>query len=58
MRAEARMLRWMTGTKLQERQSTDDLRERLGIHSINTIVTRARLRWYGHVSRKEEDNWE
>ena len=56
-RAEARMLRWMTGTTLKDRKSTEELRTTLGIDSISDLVTRARLRWYGHLHRKGEDEW-
>ena len=56
-KAEARMVRLMIGVSLQERKPTDDLRKSLGINSISDTITRARLRWYGHVHRKREDDW-
>ena len=56
-RAEARMLRWMLGVTLHDRKSTDELRRTLGIEGISAITTRNRLRWYGHVQRKEEHEW-
>ena len=45
-RTEARMLRWMTGTRLKDRKSTEELRTALGIDSISDLITRARRRWY------------
>jgi len=56
-RAEARMLRWMMGVTLQDRRRTDDLRRALGLDSIGETITRARLRWYGHLQRKDEEEW-
>jgi len=50
-RAEMRMFRWMCGVKLQE------LRERLGLDDIILVLQRNRLRWYGHVLRKEDNDW-
>jgi len=34
-----------------------DLRARLGIDDIITIVQRHRLRWYGHVLKKDKNDW-
>jgi len=33
------------------------LRERLGIGDIILILQQNRLRWYGHVLRKEDTDW-
>jgi len=33
------------------------LRERLGIVDIILILQQYRLRWYGHVLRKEDTDW-
>jgi len=33
------------------------LRERLGIDDIIFILQQNRLRWYGHVLRKEDTDW-
>jgi len=33
------------------------LRERLGIDDIILILQQNRLRWYGHVLRKEDTDW-
>jgi len=34
-----------------------ELRERLGIDDIILILQQNRLRWYGHVLRKEDTHW-
>jgi len=56
-RAEMRMVRWMCGIKLKHRFPSKELRERLGIDDIALVLQQNRLRWYGHVLRKEDDDW-
>ena len=46
------MVRWMFGVKLKDRLPRKELRERLAL-----ISQRNRLRWYGHVLRKDDDDW-
>ena len=50
-----RMVRWMCGIKLKDRLPSKELRERLGIGEIALVSQQNRLRWYGHVLRKEDD---
>ena len=38
--------------------SIKELRERLGIDDIILILQQNRLRWYGHVLRKEDTEYE
>ena len=52
-----RMVRWMCGVKLKDRLLSKELRERLGIDDIALILQQNRLRWYGHVLRKDDDDW-
>jgi len=52
-----RMVRWMCGIKLKDRFPSKQLRERLGVDDIALILQQNRLRWYGHVLRKEDDDW-
>jgi len=47
----------MCGTKLKDRFSSRELRERLGIDDIALVLQQNRLRWYGHVLRKEDNDW-
>ena len=56
-RAEMRMVRWMCGVKLKDRPPSKELRERLGIDDIALVLQQNRLCWYGHVLRKEDDDW-
>jgi len=56
-RAEMRRVRWMCGVKLKDRLPSKELRERLGIDDIALVLQQNRLRWYGHVLRKEDDGW-
>jgi len=55
-RAEMRMVRWMCNVKVKDRVPSKELRERLGIDDI-LILQQNRLRWYGHVLRKEDTDW-
>ena len=56
-RAEMRMVRWMCGVKLKDRLPSKELRERRGVDDIALILQQNRLRWYGHVLRKDDDDW-
>ena len=56
-RAEMRMVRWMCGIKLKDRLPSKELRERLGVDDIALVLQQNRLRWYGHVLRKDDDDW-
>ena len=56
-RAEMRMVRWMCGVKLKDRLPSKELRERLRIDDIALVLQQNRLRWYGHVLRKDDDDW-
>ena len=55
--SEMRMVRWMCGIKLKDRFPSKELTERLGIDDIALVLQQNRLRWYGHVLRKEDDDW-
>ena len=51
------MVRWMCGAKLQDRVTSKGLRKRLGLDDIISVLQQNRLRWYGHVLRKEDNDW-
>jgi len=55
-RTEMRMLRWILGLTLRDRKRNDDIRHILGVACITDKVREARLRWYGHIQRREEDD--
>ena len=56
-RTEITMIRWMCGSKLKEKKSNDQLLSVLGLHSIIDELRKRRLRWFGHITRREENNW-
>ena len=43
------------GVKLKDRLPSKELRERL--YDIALVLQQNRLRWYGHVLRKDDDDW-
>ena len=43
--------------KVTDRFTCRELRERLGIDSIITVVPEHRLRWYRHILPKDENDW-
>ena len=51
------MVRWICSTRLSDRVSSEHLRNRLAICSIEDAVSWSRLRWHGHVQRMSEENW-
>ncbi|KAK6756135.1 hypothetical protein RB195_014491 [Necator americanus] len=53
---EMRMLRWTVGVTLKEKVSNDTVRSIFGVVPITKKMKEARLRWFGHVLRREEDS--
>ena len=51
------MGRWACGAKLRHKLHCVELRQRLGTEVIVKVLQRNRLRWYGHVLRKDDDDW-
>jgi len=56
-RAEMRMFRWMCSIKLQDRVPSKELRERLGLDDMISVLQRNRLQWYMHVQQEEDNDW-
>ena len=56
-RMEASMMRQMCSVSLKKHLSNEALRGRLGIDCISDLVRRSRLRWLGHVERKDDQQW-
>ena len=46
-RAEKMMIKWMCG------ESSEEIRNRLGVVSMSDLVRQGRLRWFVHVERKD-----
>ena len=51
-----RTLTWMSEVILRHKVPTVELRRRLGIEGVVEVMRRGRLRWFGHVERKEVDD--
>jgi hypothetical protein len=56
-RTERMMVRWMCGVTLRNRISSEELYQRLDLECVADVVRRGRLRWFGHLERKGEDEW-
>ena len=56
-KAEHMMVRWMCGVSLKDRKRSEVLYSLLGVQSMAEVVRRGRLRWFGHVEHKNEDDW-
>ena len=56
-RTERMMIRWMCGVRLSDKKASAELLSRLNIESASVVVRRGRLRWFGHVERKQPDDW-
>ena len=52
-RNENAMIRWICGVTVKDRVASRELRDKLGLENIRSVVQRRRLRWYGHVERME-----
>ena len=55
-RAEMQMIRWMCGISLKDRRTNEELRRLIGVEPITTFIRSGRLRWYGHVMRKGDED--
>ena len=56
-RTERMMIRWMCGVRLRDRKASAEVLSRMDIDSVSVVVRRGRLRWFGHVERKQPDYW-
>jgi len=56
-RTEMRMVRWMSGVSLKEKRRSADLRASMELDAVGEVVRRNRLRWLGHVLRKDPNDW-
>ena len=56
-RVRWKMIRLMFSVKLTDKKTNVELRESMRVENVRSVIRRRRLRWYGHVMRKSEDNW-
>ena len=54
--AEIRMLRWMCGVTKLDKVRNETIRGTTKVGEITKKVQERRLKWYGHVMRREEYN--
>ena len=45
------------GVKLKDRLPSKEPRERLGVDDTALVLQQNRMHWYGHVLRKDDDDW-
>ena len=43
--------------KLNERRKSEELGELLRLKPVSLMIKKSRLRWFGHVERKDDTNW-
>ena len=53
---EMRMLRWIQGVSLRAHNRNEEIREAATVQPIATHLMQKRLRWYGHVRRRDESH--
>ena len=53
-RTEMRMLRWIVGVSKKDKVRNVEIKRRYGVEDIVEKVREARLRWFGHVSRRDD----
>ncbi len=54
IRCYVRMLRYLMGIRWQDGLSNEEVVRRSGLESLEVLLRRNRLRWFGHVRRREE----
>ena len=54
VRCNQRMLRYVAKVRWQDRVSNEEVQRRCGVEDLEDRLSRARLRWFGHVRRREE----
>ena len=53
-RTEMSTIRSMCGVKLNERNKSEELRVLLRLEPVSVMIKKSRLRWFGHVERKDD----
>ena len=42
---------------MKDRKTCEELKRLIGVEPITTVIRSDRLRWYGHVMRKNDEDW-
>ena len=50
-----RMLRYMSRVRWQDKITNKEIRRRCGMENLEHRLRKARLRWFGHVKRRNEN---
>jgi len=48
---------WMCGIKVKDNAPNKELIDSLGLGDIILVLQQNRFLWYGHVVRKEDNDW-
>ena len=52
---EMKMCRWACGNTLRDHVRNDDIRKKLKVENITERCRKARLRWFAHVKRRDQE---
>ena len=55
-KTEMRMLRWIQGVILRDHIRNEEIMEAATVQPITTHLMQKRLRWYGHVRRRDDSH--
>ena len=50
-----RMLRYMSRVRWQDRITNEEVRRRCGVENLEQRLRKMRLRWFGHVKHRDEN---
>ena len=56
-RTERMMVRLVFGASLKSKISSNDLNKGLNVGAVTDVLRQARLRWFGHLERKDSNDW-
>ena len=55
-RTQSRMVRWMAGVRKAGEIPGETLRRAFGLEPVSDVIRRTRLRWFGHIARREPNH--
>ena len=53
---DPRMLRYMSRVRWQDRITNEEVRRRCGVENLEHRLRKTRLRWFGHVKRRDKNS--